>query len=41
MPGNAIGTQLSTLISPALPCEAPPPGGSGSITATGRPARRK
>ena len=33
MPGSAIGTAVSGLSRPALPNEAPPAGGSGSMTA--------
>ena len=39
MPGSAIGIEVSVLIRPEFPKEAPPPGASGSITVTGRPAR--
>ena len=39
MPGSAIGTAVSALISPALPKEVPPAGGNGSTTSTLSPAR--
>ena len=41
MPGSAMGTEVSALIIPALPKDAPPGGGSGSITTTSRPERRR
>src|SRR5476649_1828486 len=41
MPGRAMGTAVSALIMPALPNEAPPGGGKGSMTTTSRPERRR